>query len=37
VNRNHGVNGAVARAIVAALSTSTIAAPPELFAKPQKP
>jgi hypothetical protein len=37
VNRSHGVNGAVARASVVALSASTIAAPPERSADPQKP
>src|SRR5713101_1854921 len=37
VNRSHGVNGNVARANVVALSTSTIAAPPEPSAYPQKP
>src|SRR5438067_647440 len=37
VNRSQGVNGNVARANVVALSTSTIAAPPEPSAYPQKP
>jgi hypothetical protein len=37
VNRSHGVKGAVALAIDAALSVSTIATPPEPSAYPQKP
>ena len=37
VNRSHGVNGAVALAIAAALSVSTIATPPDPSANPQKP
>jgi hypothetical protein len=37
LNRNHGVNEAVARASVAALSVSTMATPPEPSAFPQKP
>jgi hypothetical protein len=37
LNRSQGANGAVALAIVAALSVSTIATPPEPSAYPQKP